>query len=227
MNANPKFLAATAHVDDAAVQPLPNSRKVYVTGSPARHPRADARDRPGRHAGCHRRREEPAGLRLRHLRPLHRSGAKIDIRAGLAPLRAKLDRGARRHRRRCPGLTSDFGRERAADPDLPKCASTCSARRAAPSRAGTSRRCTTRARASSRRRWNTSRSARTCSAGVSRKPERAVRRDKLAEMMAASIRARPSARPSRRRSRRNSCATKSRAAAPSSRPTSTTRKPSR
>ena len=30
MNANPTFLAATAHVDDAAVQPLPNSRKVYV-----------------------------------------------------------------------------------------------------------------------------------------------------------------------------------------------------
>src|SRR5947207_15940343 len=30
MNANPKFLAATAHVDDAAIQPLPNSRKVYV-----------------------------------------------------------------------------------------------------------------------------------------------------------------------------------------------------
>ena len=30
MNANPKFLAATAHVDDAAVQPLPNSRKVHV-----------------------------------------------------------------------------------------------------------------------------------------------------------------------------------------------------
>ncbi len=33
MNANPKFLAATAHVDDAAVKPLPNSRKVYVAGS--------------------------------------------------------------------------------------------------------------------------------------------------------------------------------------------------
>ena len=33
MNANPKFLAATAHVDDAAVKPLPNSRKVYVEGS--------------------------------------------------------------------------------------------------------------------------------------------------------------------------------------------------
>ena len=33
MNANPKFLNATAQVDDAAVKPLPNSRKVYVEGS--------------------------------------------------------------------------------------------------------------------------------------------------------------------------------------------------
>ena len=33
MNANPKFLGATAHVDEAAVKPLPNSRKVYVQGS--------------------------------------------------------------------------------------------------------------------------------------------------------------------------------------------------
>ena len=33
MNANPKFLSQTALVDDAAVQPLPNSRKIYVTGS--------------------------------------------------------------------------------------------------------------------------------------------------------------------------------------------------
>ena len=30
MNANPKFLAATAHVDDAAVKPHPNSRKINV-----------------------------------------------------------------------------------------------------------------------------------------------------------------------------------------------------
>src|SRR5881394_2174939 len=30
MNANPKFLAATAHVDDAAIQPLPSSRKIYL-----------------------------------------------------------------------------------------------------------------------------------------------------------------------------------------------------
>src|SRR5205809_8055634 len=30
MNANPKFPAATAHVDDAAIEPLPNSRKIHV-----------------------------------------------------------------------------------------------------------------------------------------------------------------------------------------------------
>ena len=30
MNANPKFLAATAHVDEPRSTPLPNSRKVYV-----------------------------------------------------------------------------------------------------------------------------------------------------------------------------------------------------
>ena len=33
MNANPKFLAATAEVDAAAVAPLPKSRKIYETGS--------------------------------------------------------------------------------------------------------------------------------------------------------------------------------------------------
>ena len=30
-----KFLESTAHVDEAAVQPLPNSRKIYVEGSRA------------------------------------------------------------------------------------------------------------------------------------------------------------------------------------------------
>ena len=33
MNANPKFLNATAQVDEAAVKPFANSRKVYVQGS--------------------------------------------------------------------------------------------------------------------------------------------------------------------------------------------------
>jgi len=35
MNANPGFLNATAHVDEAAIRPLPSSRKVYVQGSRA------------------------------------------------------------------------------------------------------------------------------------------------------------------------------------------------
>ncbi len=33
MSANPKFVAATAQVDEAAIRPLPKSRKVYVEGS--------------------------------------------------------------------------------------------------------------------------------------------------------------------------------------------------
>jgi phosphomethylpyrimidine synthase len=33
MNAPDKFFARDAHVDEAAVQPLPNSHKIYVEGS--------------------------------------------------------------------------------------------------------------------------------------------------------------------------------------------------
>jgi phosphomethylpyrimidine synthase len=33
MNANDQFFARDARVDNAAVQPLPNSRKIYVEGS--------------------------------------------------------------------------------------------------------------------------------------------------------------------------------------------------
>ena len=35
MNAHPKFIATSAHVDEAAIQPLPRSRKVYAEGSRA------------------------------------------------------------------------------------------------------------------------------------------------------------------------------------------------
>jgi phosphomethylpyrimidine synthase len=43
MNANEKFIAADAHVDEAAIKPLPNSRKIYVCRKSAGHSRADAR----------------------------------------------------------------------------------------------------------------------------------------------------------------------------------------
>src|SRR5574337_497737 len=79
MNADPKFLAATASVDQAAIHPLPNSRKVYVEGS--------------------------------------RPGVRIDIRAGLAPLRAGWIE-ARGDTEALDGPSSHYGCERLADRGL-------------------------------------------------------------------------------------------------------------
>ena len=87
MNANPKFLASAAHVDEAAVQPLPQSRKVYVTGS---HP--DIRV-PMREIS---QSDTPASFGAEKNPPIFvydTSGpytdpaVAVDIRAGLAPLR--------------------------------------------------------------------------------------------------------------------------------------------
>ena len=89
MNANPKFLNATAHVDEAAVKALPNSRKVYVEGS-----RPDIRV-PMREIS---QSDTPAGMGAEKNPPIYvydTSGpytdpaVKIDIRSGLAPLREK------------------------------------------------------------------------------------------------------------------------------------------
>jgi len=117
MSANPKFIAATAHVDDAAVQPLPNSRKVYVQGS-----RPDIRV-PMREIS---QSDTPASFGAEKNPPVYvydTSGpysdpsAKIDIRNGLAPLRAKWieDRG---DTEALSGPTSKFGVERLRDAKL-------------------------------------------------------------------------------------------------------------
>jgi len=117
MNANPKFIAATAHVDDAAVQPLPNSRKVYVQGS-----RPDMRV-PMRAIA---QGDTPASFGAEKNPPIYvydTSGpytdpeARIDIRNGLAPLRAKWieERGDTEE---LAGPTSKFGVERLLDPKL-------------------------------------------------------------------------------------------------------------
>src|SRR5438046_9886068 len=88
MNANPKFLAQTARVDDAAVKPMPNSRKVYVEGS-----RSDLlvpmreivqSDTP---ASFGAEKNEPIFV-YDTSGPYTDPGVKIDIRAGLAPVRA-------------------------------------------------------------------------------------------------------------------------------------------
>ena len=117
MNAHPKFIAASAHVDEAAIQPLPRSRKVYVEGS-----RPDIRV-PMREIS---QSDTPASFGAERNPPVFvydTSGpytdpaARIDIRAGLAPLRARWieERG---DTELLDGPTSRYGRERLADPKL-------------------------------------------------------------------------------------------------------------
>ncbi len=117
MNANPKFLNTTAHVDEAAVKSLPNSRKVYIEGS-----RADIRV-PMREIS---QSDTPAGMGHEKNPPLFvydTSGpytdpaVKIDIRSGLQPLRQKWIE-ERNDTIVMSGPSSDYGRERLADPKL-------------------------------------------------------------------------------------------------------------
>jgi phosphomethylpyrimidine synthase len=117
MNANPKFLNVAAHVDEAAVKPLPNSRKVYVEGS-----RPDIRV-PMREIT---QSDTPAAMGAEKNPPIFvydTSGpytdpnVKIDIRSGLTPLRAKWIE-ERNDTVELEGPTSRYGRERLADPKL-------------------------------------------------------------------------------------------------------------
>jgi phosphomethylpyrimidine synthase len=122
MSANPKFLAATAHVDEAAVKPLPNSRKVYVRAR-ARHPRADARG-PQATRRPVRRRAQPADLRLRLLGPVHRPEAQH--RHPLGPAGAAPAWIEERGDTEVPatGPSSRYGMQRLSDAKLASCAST-------------------------------------------------------------------------------------------------------
>jgi phosphomethylpyrimidine synthase len=116
MNANPQhlgqFLAATAHVDEAAIQPLPNSRKVYVQGSrpdiqvPMRE--ISQADTPTAMGG----EKNPPIYVYDCSGPYTDPAAKIDIRQGLPALRQKWieERGDTEV---LPGLSSEYGRQRA------------------------------------------------------------------------------------------------------------------
>jgi phosphomethylpyrimidine synthase len=115
--ANPQFLAATATVDEAAIQPLPNSRKIYVQGS-----RADLQV-PMREVS---QSDTPASFGAEKNPPVYvydTSGpytdpnAKIDIRSGLAPLRGKWI-SERNDTEELGGPTSLYGIERLNDPKL-------------------------------------------------------------------------------------------------------------
>jgi phosphomethylpyrimidine synthase len=117
MNANPQFLATTAHVDAAAVKPLPNSRKVYAQGSrpdiqvPMREITQD---------------ETPASMGAEVNPPVYvydcsgpytDPAAKIDIRSGLAEMRAGWI-AERDDTEALPRLSSDYGQQRLNDPAL-------------------------------------------------------------------------------------------------------------
>ena len=117
MNANPKFLAATASVDQAAIKSLPNSRKVYLEG-----PRADIRvpmreitqaDTPTMFGG----EKNPPVYVYDCSGPYSDPGVKIDIRSGLAPVRQGWieERGDSEV---LAGPSSDYGVERLGDPKL-------------------------------------------------------------------------------------------------------------
>jgi len=117
MNANEKFIAADAHVDKAAVQPLPNSRKVYMAGS-----RPDIRV-PMREISQADTDTAFGGEKNPPIYVYDCSGpysdpqVTIDIRNGLPALRARWI-AERSDSEPLPALSSDFGRSRAADVTL-------------------------------------------------------------------------------------------------------------
>ena len=105
MNANPKFLAASAHVDEAAVQPLPNSRKIYV--GPLRVPMREISQSGGN-----------PPLAVYDTSGLYTDpAAKIDIRSGLPALREPWI-AQRNDTRALSGPTSEYGKRRLEDPKL-------------------------------------------------------------------------------------------------------------
>src|SRR5690348_3222186 len=105
MNANPKFLAATAQVDDAAIQPLPSSRKVYVGAQ--RVPMREITQTGG----------NPPVVVYDTSGPYTDPQVKIDIRRGLPALREPWI-SARGDTAVLDGPSSEYGRKRLADAKL-------------------------------------------------------------------------------------------------------------
>ncbi|HZW86972.1 MAG TPA: phosphomethylpyrimidine synthase ThiC [Gallionella sp.] len=122
MNANPKFIARkfvaeTAHVDAAAIKPLPNSRKVYVQGS-----RPDLRV-PMREISQTETPDSIGGETNPSIYVYDCSGpytdpvAQIDIRSGLSALREGWI-NERDDSETLPQLSSEYGRQRLNDAEL-------------------------------------------------------------------------------------------------------------
>ncbi len=111
------FLAVDAHVDALAVQPLPNSRKIYVPGSqpdiqvPMREISQD--DTPTSMGG----EKNPPIFVYDCSGPYSDPAAKIDIRKGLPALRTRWIE-SRGDTEILSDLSSEYGRQQAANPDL-------------------------------------------------------------------------------------------------------------
>ncbi|CAH1213635.1 phosphomethylpyrimidine synthase [Candidatus Nitrotoga sp. BS] len=117
MNAHPKFLSQSAHVDEAAVQPLPNSRKIYVAGS-----RPDIQV-PMREIS---QSDTPASMNAEKNPPIYvydcsgpytDPAATIDIRSGLSTPRTPWIT-ERNDTDELSGPSSQYGTERLNDPEL-------------------------------------------------------------------------------------------------------------
>ena len=117
LNASLRFNAATATVDEAAIEPFPNSRKVYIEGS-----RPDIRV-PMREISQSPTPDSFGGEANPPLFVYDTSGpytdpaASIDVRRGLTTPRLPwiLERGDTEE---LPGPTSDYGKARLSDPAL-------------------------------------------------------------------------------------------------------------
>jgi phosphomethylpyrimidine synthase len=105
MNANPKFVAATAHVDDAAIQPLPNSRKIHVGN--LKVPMREISQSAG----------NPPLLVYDTSGPYTDPAARIDIQKGLPALREAWI-AQRKDSEILQGPSSEYGRKRLTDPKL-------------------------------------------------------------------------------------------------------------
>jgi len=117
MNANPKFLSATAHVDAAAVLPLPNSQKVYIQGSsPDIQVPMRAISQSDTPASMGEEKNPPVWV-YDTSGPYTDPHAAIDVRNGLPALRAKwiADRGDTEE---LAGPSSRYGVERLNDAGL-------------------------------------------------------------------------------------------------------------
>jgi phosphomethylpyrimidine synthase len=117
MNANPQFLATTAHVDEAAVKPLPNSRKIYVQGSrpDIRVPMREISQTPT-HTSAGEETNPPIYV-YDCSGPYTDPAVKIDIRSGLAEMRASWI-SERNDTEPLAQLTSEYGQQRLNDPEL-------------------------------------------------------------------------------------------------------------